>query len=91
MRIVSSAEEMEKAHNDGEIGVLIGVEGGHSLGASVAVLRMFYSLGARYISLASYECSSPWAAATTTSRETLFEENIPTSITEFGKVRNVKN
>ena len=85
MRIVSSAEEMEQAHNDGEIGVLLGLEGGHSLGASVAVLRMFYSLGARYISLTSYECSNPWIAAATT-REPLFEENIPTSITQFGKV-----
>lgn len=85
MRIVMNAEEMEQAHNAGEIGVLLGLEGGHVLGSSVAVLRMFYSLGARYISLASYECSNPWIAAATT-REPLFEENIPTSITQFGKV-----
>lgn len=86
MRIVSTAEEMEHAHNDGEIGVLLGLEGGHILGSSIAVLRMFYSLGARFISLTSYECSNPWIAAATT-REPLFEENIPTSITQFGKVR----
>jgi membrane dipeptidase len=85
MRIVLTAEEMEYAHNDGEIGVLLGLEGGHILGSSVAVLRMFYSLGARFISLTSHECSNPWIAAATT-REPLFEENIPTSITDFGKV-----
>lgn len=85
MRIVSTAEEMEHAHNEGEIGVLLGLEGGHVLGSSVAVLRMFYSLGARFISLTSHECSNPWIAAATT-REPLFEENIPTSITQFGKV-----
>lgn len=90
MRIVSTADEMEQAHNAGEIGVLLGLEGGHALGASVAVLRMFYSLGARYISLASYECSNPWIAAATT-REPLFEENIPASITQFGKVSTVGN
>lgn len=87
MRIVSTAEEMEHAHNNGEIGVLLGLEGGHILGSSVAVLRMFYSLGARFISLTSHECSNPWIAAATT-REPLFEENIPTSITQFGKVKN---
>lgn len=85
MRIVLSAEEMEQAHENGEIGVLLGLEGGHLLGSSVAVLRMFYSLGARFISLSSYECSSPWISAATT-KEPLFEENIPTSITQFGKV-----
>ncbi|CAG9807968.1 unnamed protein product [Chironomus riparius] len=85
MRIVLSAEEMEQAHENGEIGVLLGLEGGHLLGSSVAVLRMFYSLGTRFISLSSYECSSPWISAATT-KEPLFEENIPTSITQFGKI-----
>lgn len=85
MRIVLSAEEMEQAHESGEIGVLLGLEGGHLLGSSVAVLRMFYSLGARFISLSSYECSSPWISAAST-KEPMFEENIPTSITQFGKV-----
>lgn len=86
LRIVSSADEMEQAHNEGKIGVLLGLEGGHSLGSSVAVLRMFYSLGARFISLTSFECSNPWITAHTT-REPLFEETSPSSImTEFGKV-----
>jgi membrane dipeptidase len=84
MRFVSSADEMEQAHNEGKIGVLLGIEGGHSLGSSVAVLRMFYSLGARFISLTSFECSNPWISAN--SKEPLFEESSPTSMTEFGKV-----
>lgn len=86
LRFVSSADEMEQAHNEGKIGVLLGIEGGHSLGSSVAVLRMFYSLGARFISLTSFECSNPWIAAQT-AKEQLFDENSPTSLTEFGKVR----
>lgn len=85
LRFVTSADDMEQAHNEGKIGVLLGLEGGHSLGSSVAVLRMFYSLGARYISLTSFECSSPWIAAQTT-KEPLFEESSPISMTEFGKV-----
>lgn len=85
LKFVTSADEMEQAHNDGKIGVLLGLEGGHILGSSVAVLRMFYSLGARYISLTSFECSNPWIAAHTT-KEPMFEESSPTTMTEFGKV-----
>lgn len=88
LKFVTSADEMEQAHNEGKIGVLLGLEGGHSLGSSVAVLRMFYSLGARFISLTGFECSNPWITAHTT-KEPLFEETSPSSMTEFGKVRNV--
>lgn len=85
LKFVTSADEMEQAHNEGKIGVLLGIEGGHSLGSSVAVLRMFYSLGARFISLTSFECSTSWVAAHTT-KEPLFEESTPPTMTEFGKV-----
>lgn len=86
LKFVLSADEMEEAHNEGKIGVLLGLEGGHSLGSSVAVLRMFYSLGLRFISLTSHECSNPWIAAHT-SKESMFEEGeMLTSMTEFGKV-----
>lgn len=85
MTIVSTADEMEQVHNNGQIGVLLGIEGGHSLGSSVAVLRMFYSLGARFISLTSFECSNPWVAAHTT-KDSMFDENAPTSMTQFGQV-----
>lgn len=87
MKIVYTAEEMEQVHSEGKIGVLIGIEGGHLLGSSVAVLRMFYTLGARFISLTSYECSNPWVAAHTTKDQLIEEEDAPKYLTEFGKVR----
>lgn len=88
MKIVYTAEEMEQVHSEGKIGVLIGIEGGHLLGSSVAVLRMFYTLGARFISLTSYECSNPWVAAHATKDQLLIEEeDAPKYLTEFGKVR----
>lgn len=91
MKLVYTADEMEQAHSEGKIGVLIGIEGGHLLGSSVAVLRMFYTLGARFISMTSYECSSPWVAAHTTQEQIMIEEeDTPKSLTEFGKVRKLK-
>jgi membrane dipeptidase len=52
--------EIESAHRAGRIASLIGVEGGHSLGSSLAILRTFYQLGARYLTL-THACNTPWS------------------------------
>ncbi|XP_017968835.1 dipeptidase 1 [Drosophila navojoa] len=60
MALVTSAAGIEQTHRTGKIASLIGVEGGHAIGTSLSVLRMFYQLGARYLTL-THTCNTPWA------------------------------
>ncbi|XP_064088346.1 uncharacterized protein LOC135202816 [Macrobrachium nipponense] len=55
----SHASLME-VFNSGRIASLLGVEGGHLMGASLSVLRMYYDLGIRYLTL-THTCNTPWA------------------------------
>ncbi|KAF5276451.1 hypothetical protein FQA39_LY06520 [Lamprigera yunnana] len=58
--LVKSSNEILEIHKQGRIASLIGVEGGHTIGNSLAVLRMFYNLGARYLTI-THTCDTPWA------------------------------
>lgn len=57
-----TAEDVQRIFEDGKIASLIGMEGGHSINNSLAVLRMFYQLGARYMTI-THNRTLDWADA----------------------------
>ena len=59
-----TAADVERSFKAGRIGSLIGMEGGHSIDNSLASLRMFYALGARYMTI-THSANLAWADAST--------------------------
>jgi len=57
-----TADDVERIHKKGRIASMIGMEGGHSINNSLATLRMFYRLGARYMTL-THTSNTDWADA----------------------------
>lgn len=55
---------VEAAWKKGRIASMMGMEGGHSIGGSLAVLRQMYELGARYMTLTHFK-NTAWADAST--------------------------
>ncbi|MEX0945347.1 MAG: dipeptidase [Balneolaceae bacterium] len=57
-----TADDVERIFESGKIASLIGMEGGHSIANSLAVLRNMYNLGARYMTL-THSRTLDWADA----------------------------
>jgi membrane dipeptidase len=49
--LARTALDVERIFKSGKIASMIGLEGGHSINNSLAALRMFYRMGARYMTL----------------------------------------
>jgi membrane dipeptidase len=60
--LARTADDVMRAHRRGRIALLIGVEGGHAIENSLPLLRMYYDLGARYMTLTHF-ATLPWADA----------------------------
>jgi len=59
-----TADDAERIFKNGRIASFIGMEGGHSIDKSLAALRMFHRLGARYMTL-THSKNVPWADSAT--------------------------
>ncbi|XP_011062138.1 PREDICTED: dipeptidase 1-like isoform X5 [Acromyrmex echinatior] len=77
LQLVTVAGDIETTWRSGKIASMIGVEGGHSLDSSLAVLRLYYDLGVRYVTLA-HGCNTPWADASPVNEGNVY------NLTEFG-------
>lgn len=77
LMLAKSVADIEQARWAGKIASLIGIEGGHTIVDSLGVLRAYYDLGARYMTLTHYH-TNDWADSAT-------DEARHNGLTEFGK------
>ncbi len=75
--MASSADDILRIEKSGNIAALIGIEGGHQIDGSLAVLRQMYALGARYMTL-THATNTDWADAAT-------DTPVHGGLTDFGK------
>jgi membrane dipeptidase len=60
MMMAYSPEDIERAHREHKLAALMGIEGGHSIEDSLGLLRGYYRLGVRYMTL-TWSNSNDWA------------------------------
>jgi membrane dipeptidase len=77
LRFATTADQVERAMTEGKVASLLGMEGGHSIGSSLGVLRQLHALGARYMTL-THNSNVPWADAAT-------DNPAHDGLTDFGK------
>ena len=59
-QLALTADEISAAHKHGKIAALLGIEGGHGIEDSVRLLRDYYALGVRYMTLTHVNTNN-WA------------------------------
>jgi membrane dipeptidase len=64
LQLAFTAADVQRIIDSGRVASLVGAEGGHSIAGSLGVLRAFYLLGVRYLTL-THNLSVPWADSAT--------------------------
>jgi membrane dipeptidase len=77
LALALTADDVQRAMDQGKVAGLIGMEGGHSISGSLAVLRQFYDLGARYMTL-THNKNTAWADSSSVDPQ-------HDGLTEFGE------
>jgi len=60
MMMAFTADDILRAHREHKLAALMGIEGGHAIDNSLGLLRDYYRLGVRYMTLTHYETIA-WA------------------------------
>jgi membrane dipeptidase len=75
--MADTADDIDRIHAEGKIASMIGLESGHGIEESLGTLRMFYTLGVRYMTL-THSDSLSWCDAAT-------DEPISGGLSAFGE------
>jgi membrane dipeptidase len=77
LMLATTADKVLRAHSQGKIAVLMGVEGGHMINNSLATLEKFAGMGVRYMTLTHTQDTS-WAGSSGDDAKHI-------GLTDFGK------
>ena len=82
MMMAFSAGDIERAHREHKLAALMGIEGGHSIEADIHLLRDYYRLGVRYMTL-SWSNTNEWADSSGDIDDAKVQHH--NGLTDFGK------
>ncbi len=82
MRMAFSVADIERAHKEHKLAALMGIEGGHSIENDIHLLRDYYRLGVRYMTL-SWSNTNEWADSSGDINDPKIQHH--NGLTDFGK------
>ena len=82
MMMAFSTADIERAHREHKLAALMGIEGGHSIENDIHLLRDFYRLGVRYMTL-SWSNTNEWADSSGDIDDPKVQHH--NGLTDFGK------
>jgi membrane dipeptidase len=80
--LATTADDIERIHKQGKIAALMGIEGGHAIEDSLRLLRDYYELGIRYMTL-THSNTNNWADSSGDMDKSGVEHH--NGLTDFGK------
>jgi membrane dipeptidase len=82
MMMAFSVTDIERAHREHKLAALMGIEGGHSIENDIHLLRDYYRLGVRYMTL-SWSNTNEWADSSGDISDVKIQHH--NGLTDFGK------
>src|ERR1700756_1607155 len=82
MMMAFSVADIERAHREHKLAALLGIEGGHSIENDMHLLRDYYRLGVRYMTL-SWSNTNEWADSSGDINDPKIQHH--NGLTDFGK------